>query len=219
MCSNYNNKTGFNYSINVNMGNIRYKYSPVTNMTTTITSQHIIKDYGNGIKSTISLPQLPTPTTTPSLIQIEKDLQSIQGVIDTTTQSIKSSTQHLNHISGVSGGDVMVKTPIILLNGSHMVSPDVIIDSNILDLVNCAYNTCADTRNKCKNCSSEFINGYLKENKLYFCPLCATGHVFSPFNIDTFGPFKDEDELYAVNKTIMETNKATYEGHVGFWRN
>jgi hypothetical protein len=62
----------------------------------------------------------------------------------------------------------------------------------------------------CLSCRNSFFKHALKQKKIYSCPACEISHVFSPFSIISFAPYKDMVTLQAFAETLQKSHEETY---------
>jgi hypothetical protein len=56
----------------------------------------------------------------------------------------------------------------------------------------------------CRRCQCKWYKSYLKEKNLYWCQMCSTMHLFTPFEIKDFAPFSSMEEATAFQTKMRK---------------
>lgn len=215
ICLNYDNQNNLYLSVNAGIDfglfSIGHTYSPPP-LPPLLPQPCVTTQVGNVITTVC-----PDHTTIITIENINQLMNDVNSVMNSTHDNIRQS---IEKTTGVSAGDVWCPNGEINVMNLQFI-PNIQIPQHCQIDVLQKINELSDNSNTigCANCGSEFEKKYLKKEKLYWCQMCSTQHVYSPYSVSVFGPFNSIEELNELVNEMKLQRNIVYDSARDYWRN
>lgn len=183
LCYNYDFNESY-VTMHINLGSFNYSYKPSSNPCVTTSTSNMIKTVCPDSTTTMILQNM-TPF---NINDVKNRLDNIDKLINDTKINTHQCLNKMETITGVSCGDDYHNPKMNDFFGIKITQPDEKIS------ISFGGTTFSDTSITCGTCGCVFDKKWLIDNELFWCQMCSTQHIFTPFLTKYFAK-EDQERL------------------------